>query len=103
MMALSPGMMLLISDAPRERRIEVSTQRLPSIREPWWAVFNRIAWMTASRHVYARRLGDLQATELLVPSQLRRVDPRVLDSRQDAAVMARIRERSEERRRDEIR
>jgi hypothetical protein len=100
MLPLSPQMALLISDAPRERLLEVKPQLTgQSLREPWWAVLNRIAWLTSSRYVFAQRRGHLEATELLVQPDDRRRDIRVLDTATEASVMEKIRERSRSRRR----
>jgi hypothetical protein len=99
MMPLSPTTALYITDAPRERSLEVKEQPTKqSLREPWWARLNRIAWLTSSRYVVARRLGDLQATELLIDPADRRRDIRVLDPATEARVMERVRERSRARR-----
>lgn len=99
MMPLSPRTALLVTDAPRERLLEVKLQPMtPFLKEPWWATLNRIAWLTSSRYVFARRRGDLQATELLIHPDHRRRDIGVLDPATDARVMERIRERSRARR-----
>ena len=88
MMPLSPRTALYVTDAPRERLLEVKGQpTTPSLKEPWWATLNRIAWLTSSRYVFARRRGDLQATELLIDPADRRRDIGVLDP----AIEARVR------------
>jgi hypothetical protein len=58
----------------------------------------RIAWLTSSRYVFARRRGDLQATQLLIDPADRCRDIGVLDPAIEARVMEGIRERSRARR-----
>lgn len=77
LMPIAPWMLLVISDAPRERVLQVTLQ--PDERrlaEPRWAIPNKVAWLTAQRYVFGRARAHLEATELLIPPEFRRVDLR---------------------------
>jgi Protein of unknown function (DUF4238) len=97
-MPLSPRTLLLISSRPAPALpIEVKAERVGGLHEPWWALANKVAWATAQRFVWGRR-SSLQATELIIPADLRRRDFRVLDAEQEARRREVARERREKRR-----
>lgn len=80
MMALSPRTLLVISDKPRERVLEVKTESdTPTLGAPWWATANAVAWASSQRWIWGHRRTHLQATEMLIPPEYRRRDLRVLD------------------------
>ena len=95
-MPLSPTTLLLISDQPRQGPLiaQVNTRR--SLREPWWVMANQVAWLSSQRFVWGRTHA-LQATESVIPQELRRRDLRILDEEQEArrkaVAIARRRER----------
>jgi hypothetical protein len=98
MMPLSPRMLLVISDKPREPVLQVLTARYPRIGEPWWCHANKVAWLTSQRFVYGQKIGHLQAAGALIPADQRRRDFRILDSAQQAAVKEVARQRRAARR-----
>jgi hypothetical protein len=103
LMPISPKTLLVVSDAPPEDALEVQTERRTrTLREPTWALANKVAWLSAQRYVWGRCTGHLQATELLIEPEDRRRDLRVLDAdtkaKVDAIASARRRQRREARR-----
>ncbi len=99
MMPLSPKVLLVVDDRPREALLRVVSARYPSIREPWWAVANKVAWLTSQRYVFAQNVGHLEATEALIPEEFRRRDLRELDPDEEAAMRQRDRQQRVEWRR----
>jgi hypothetical protein len=93
LMPLSPHMLLLIKDEPREGLLQVRGARYPNLPEPWWVTANKIAWLTSQRFVYGSSIGQLQAAEALLPADLRRRDFRILDAAEEAARKERDRAR----------
>jgi Protein of unknown function (DUF4238) len=94
MMPIAPNTMLLISDRPRERVLEVKVQpwRL-GLREPWWATANRVAWLSSKRYVFAQRPWHLQAAELLLHPDDRRRDITGLSAEAEEVMKQRSHER----------
>ena len=85
MMPLSDRTLLLVSDRPRQPLpLLVKVEGGQSLREPWWAIANKVAWLTAQRYVWGRTRAALEATESMIPPDLRRRDLRVLDEAQEA-------------------
>jgi len=99
LMPLSPQVLLLITDQPREAALRTLAMRYPTIREPWWSFANKVAWLTSQRFVNARTIGDLRAAECLLPPGERRRDLRDLSPEQAAALRERDRQRRAEWRR----
>jgi hypothetical protein len=94
LMPLDSKTLLLIADRPRERKLEMKVQpRRLGLDEPWWAAANKVAWLTAKRYVFAKTLGHLQASELLIPAELRRRDFHELSAEQALAAIRRSRAR----------
>ena len=85
MMPLSDRTLLLVSDRPRPPvPLLTKVEEGQSLREPWWAIANKIAWLTAQRYVWGRTKAALEATESMVGPDFRRRDLRVLDEEQEA-------------------
>ncbi|MFN8629181.1 MAG: DUF4238 domain-containing protein [Chloroflexota bacterium] len=85
MVPLSDRTLLLVSDRPRPpmplfTKVEVR----PGLREPWWSIANKVAWLTAQRYVWGRSRAALEATESTIRPDLRQRDLRVLDEEQEA-------------------
>ncbi len=100
MLPLSDRTLLLISDRPRPP-LPLTTKVQdpgPSLREPWWATANKIAWLTAQRYVWGRTRAALEATESMLRPDLRRRDLRILDEEQEARRREVDRQRRAERR-----
>jgi hypothetical protein len=99
MMPLAPKTMLLISDRPREPVLEVKVQpRQLGLTEPWWAIANRVSWLSSKRYVFAQRPWHLQATELLLHPDDRRRDITGLSAEAEEVMKERSRERRRVRR-----
>ena len=79
MMPLSPETLLLVSDRPADGRLRVIEQRhRHGLDEPWWAIANRVAWLSAKRYVVSRTVGHLEASMALVHPEDRRRDLHLL-------------------------
>lgn len=99
MMPLSPNTMLLISDRPRESALEVKVEPGQlGLAEPWWAIANRVAWLSSKRYIFAQRRHHLDATELLLHPDDRRLDITGLSGEAEAVMKERSRERRRARR-----
>ena len=99
-MPLSPRTLLLISDRPRRGPLTVKVNTARTLREPWWVMANQVAWVSSQRYVWGR-MHALQATESVVPPDLRRRDLRILDEEQEAKRKAVAIERRRARRLDD--
>jgi hypothetical protein len=98
---LSPQTLLLISSRPRPAMpLLKKYESGRSLDEPWWAIANKVAWLTSQRYVWGRQ-ADIQATALLLPAEFRRRDLRVLDEIQEARRKEVARFRRAEHRRGE--
>lgn len=99
LMPLSERTLLLISDRPRPALpLLTKVEQVWGLREPWWATANKIAWFTSQRYVWGRSRAALEATESMIPPDLRRRDLRVLDEEQEARRREISRQRLRERR-----
>jgi hypothetical protein len=98
MMPLSDRTLLIVSDRPRPSLpLLTKVEDGQGLREPWWAIANKIAWVTAQRYVWGRTRAALETAESMIRPDLRRRDLRVLDEEQEARRREIARQRRTER------